>query len=77
MVWPHLKILWHDDEHYEGGRQRSRNMKTEEMGRQHHRMDRDGVWRFAEGSGRQGKVERYSCFVIFGALTTAKVKGLR
>ena len=33
--------------------------------------------RFPEGSGRQGRVERYCCNVICGAPTTSKVKGLR
>ena len=32
-----------------------------------------GFWRFPEGSGRQGRMERYCC----GAPTTSKVKGLR
>ena len=41
------------------------------------RMDRIGVWRFPEGSRRQGKVERYCCNVICGAQITVKVKGMR
>ena len=40
-------------------------------------MNRNGVWRFPEGSGRQGRVERYSCNVICGAPTTSEVKRLR
>ena len=28
--------------------------------------DRNGVWRFPEGSGRQGKVERYCCNLTCG-----------
>ena len=39
-------------------------------------MDGNGVWRFPEGSGRQGKVERYYCNVIYGAPTTSEFKGL-
>ena len=39
--------------------------------------DGNGVWRFPEGSGRQGRMERYCCNVIYGAPTTSKVKGLR
>ena len=31
----------------------------------------NGVWRFPEGSGRQGRVERYCCNVICGAPTTS------
>ena len=40
-------------------------------------MDGNGVCRFPEGSGRQGRVERYCCNVICGSLTTSEVKGLR
>ena len=40
-------------------------------------MDRNGVWRFPEGSGRQGKVNLYCCNVICGTPTTVKVKGQR
>ena len=39
--------------------------------------DGKGVWRFPEGSKRQGRVERYCCNVICGAKTTSDVKGLR
>ena len=41
------------------------------------RNGREWVWRFPEGSGRQGRMERYCCKVICGAPTTSKVKGLR
>ena len=37
-------------------------------------FDRRGVLRFPEGSGRYGMVERYCCYVICGAPTTAEVK---
>ena len=40
-------------------------------------MDGYGVLRFPEGSGRQGRMERYCCNVICGAPTTSKVYGLR
>ena len=40
-------------------------------------MDGNGVCGFPEGSGRQGRVERYRCNVICGAPTNFKVKGLR
>ena len=46
-------------------------------GKIHQGMDGNGVWRFPEGSGRQGRMERYCCNVICGAPTTSKVKGLR
>ena len=40
-------------------------------------LARTGVWRFPEGSRRQGRVERYCCNVICGAPMTSEVKGLR
>ena len=40
-------------------------------------MDRNGFFRFPEGSRRQVKVERYCCNVSVGATTTVNVKGLR
>ena len=40
-------------------------------------MDGNGVSRFPEGSGRQGRMERYCFNVICGAPTTSNVKGLR
>ena len=46
------------------------------IGRQK-KMDGNGVWRFPEGSGRQGMMERYCCNVLWGAPTTSNVNGLR
>ena len=40
-------------------------------------IDENGVWRFPEGSGRQGRMERYCCNIICGAPTTSEVKGPR
>ena len=41
-------------------------------------MDRNGVWRFPEGSGgRHERMEKYCCNVICGAPMTSQVKGLR
>ena len=59
--------------------ERSNNERQteEEMGRWHQEMDGNRVWRFPEGSGRQGRMERYCCNVISGAPTTSKVKGQR
>ena len=53
-----------------------RGERQDKMGR-YQRMDRNGVWRLPEGSGRQGRVERYCRNDIGGAATTAEVKGLR
>ena len=78
MVWPLLKILLHGENSSAGDSERSKKeRKTEEEIPVHQGMDRNGVWRFPEGSGRQGNVERYCCNVICGALTTDEVKGLR
>ena len=73
MVWPHLKILGHVEDNSAGDSERSKKERQteEEIGRG------NGVWRFPEGSGRQGRVERYCCNVICGAPTTAEVMGLR
>ena len=77
MVWPHLKILGHSKDNSAGDSERSKKeMKTEEeMGREHQGMDGNGVWRFPEGSKRQGRVEKYCYNVISGATTTSE--GLR
>ena len=44
--------------------------------RLHQGMDGNGISRFPEGSGRQGRVERYCCHVVCGSPTTSVVKGL-
>ena len=78
MVWPHLKILWHGEDNSARDSERSKKKrKTEKEIGKHEGMDGNGVWRFPEGSRRQGRLERYCCNVICGAPTTSKVKGLR
>ena len=47
----------------------------EEMGRQHHGIDRPGVGQVPEGSGEQGKMENTGCKIICGVQTTLAVKG--
>ena len=78
MVWQHLKILWYgEDNSAEDSERSKKERKTEEkMGRLHQRMDRNGIWRFPEGSRRQGRIERYCCNVICGTPTTSEVEGL-
>ena len=77
MVWPHLKILGHVEDNSAGESERSKETKTEkEMGKIHQGKHGNGVWRFPEGSGRQGRVYRYCCNFICGAPTTSEVKGL-
>ena len=77
MVWPHLKILWHGEDNSAGDNERSKKERKteEEMGRQHQGMDRNGVLRFLEGSGRQRRMERYCCNVICGTPTTSEFNG--
>ena len=72
MLWPHLKILWHGEDNSEGDSEKSKKegKLEEEMGRLHQGMNRNGVGRFPEGSGSQGRVQRYCCNVICGAPTT-------
>ena len=45
MVWPHLKILGHGEDNSERDNERiKKERKTEEeIGRQHQRIDRNGV----------------------------------
>ena len=79
MVWPHLQIIWHDKHCSAEDSERSKKERKteEELGIKYQGMDMNGVWRFPEDKGRQGKVERYCCNVVCGAPTTLKVKGLR
>ena len=46
----------------------------EEVGRQHHRMDRPGLCQVPEDSGEQGKMEEIGCEIICGATTALAVK---
>ena len=79
MVCPHLKIFWDGEDNSARDSERSKKERKtqEEMGRSHQGMDGNGVWRFPESSGRQGRMERYCWNVICGATATSKVKGLR
>ena len=55
-----------------GGRRQGR---TEEVGRQHQRVDRPGVRQVPGGCGEQRKMEQTGCESICGAPTTLAVKG--
>ena len=57
-----------------GGRRLTRQTE-EEVGRQHHGMDRPGVRQVPEDSGEQGKMGETGCGIICGAPTTLVVKG--
>ena len=73
MVWPQLKILWHGEENSAGGGGGGGGQLKEQKGEDDRRRDgkitsRNGQgWSFPEGSGRQGRVERYCCNVSCGA----------
>ena len=59
----------------QGGKEdRRRDRKIKSRNRQEWSLE---IWRFSEGSGRQGMIESYCCNVICGAPTTSEVKGLR
>ena len=70
---------WHGENSSAGDSEMSKKERKteEEIGGYHRGNDRNGVWRFHEGSGRQGKVERYCCIIICGAPTIAEDKELR
>ena len=55
-----------------GGRKQGRE---EEVGKQHHGMDRPRVCQVPEGSGEQGKMDETGCEFISGASITLAVKG--
>ena len=77
VVWSCLPFIRSCQDHL--ARLSERGKKTrqteEEVGRQHHRMDRPGVCQVPEGSGEEGKMEETGCGIIFGAPTTLAVKG--
>ena len=54
--------------HSERGKKKRRT--KEEVGKQHHGMDRPGVRQVPEGSEEQKKIEETGYEVIYGALTT-------
>ena len=60
--------------HSERGKKTRRT--KEEVGRQHHGMDRPGVRQVLEGSGEQEKMEKTGCKIICGTQMTLMVKGL-
>ena len=76
MVWSCLPLIRAGQNHF--ARHSERGKKTrqteEEVGRQHHGMDRPGVRQVPEGSGEQGKIEETGCEIISGAHMTLAVK---
>ena len=46
MVWPHLKILGHDNSAGDSERSKKERKTEDGMGRLHQGMDGIGVWRF-------------------------------
>ena len=77
VAWSSLMFIRSGQNHL--ARHSERGKKTrqteEDVGRQHQGMDRPGVRQVPEGSGKQGKMEKYGCKIICGAPTTLTVKG--
>ena len=59
MVWPRLKILWHGEDNSVGDSEQEGEKDRRRDGKITSRKDGNGVWRFREGSGRHGRMERY------------------
>ena len=59
-------LAWEDNYAVDSKRSKKKRKTEEEMGWEDNikSLDRNGVWRFAEGSGRKGKEEMYCCYVI-------------
>ena len=78
VVWSCLPFI-RSDQNYRA-RHSERGKKTrqteEEVGRQHHGMDRPGVCQVPAGSGEQGEMEDIGCKIICGAPTTLAMKDL-
>ena len=78
VEWSYLPLIRSCQNHC--ARHSERGKKTrwtkEEVGRQHHGMDRPGVWQVPESSGEQGKMEKTGCKITCGAPTTITIKGL-
>ena len=55
------------------GKQKTKNKKKKEVGRQHQGMDRPGICKVPEGSGGQRKMEETGCEIICGAQTMPMV----
>ena len=78
VVWSCFPFIRSSQNHL--ARHSERGKKTrqseEEVRRQHQGMDRPGVRKVPEGSGKQGKMEKTDCKIIRVAPTTLTVKGL-
>ena len=76
VPWSCLPFIRSGQNHL--ARHSERGWKTrqteEEVGRQHHGMDRPGVRQVPEGSGEQGGMEETGCEIICGAPTALAVK---
>ena len=76
VVWSCFPFIRSGQNHLARHSERGKTRQTEEeVGRQHHGMDRPGVRQVSEGSGEQGKIEKTGCEIICGAQTTLAVRG--
>ena len=78
VVWTCLLFIRFGQNHLAGHSERGKKTRQteEEVGRQHHGMDRPGVCQVPEGSGEKGKMEETGCEIISGAPMTLTIKGL-
>ena len=78
VVWSCFPFIRSGQNHLARHSERGKKTRqTEEtVGRQHHGMDRPGVWQVPEGSGEQEKMEETGWEIICGVPTTFVVEGL-
>ena len=71
VVWSCLPFIRSGRNHLARHRERGKKTKQteEEVGRQHHGMDRVGVRQVSKGSGERGQTEETGCEIICGAPT--------
>ena len=76
VVWSCLPFISSGQKHLprHSERRKKTRQTEEEVGGQHHGMDRPGVRQVPEGSGEQGKMEETCCEIICGAPVTPAVK---
>ena len=78
VVWSYFPFIMSGQNHLprHSGRGKKTKQTEEEVGRQHHGMDRPGVRQVPDCSGVQGEMEKKGCKITCGAPTTLAVKAL-
>ena len=76
VVWSRLPFIrsgqHHLPRHSESGKKTRQT--EEEVGRQHHGMDRPGVLQFPDGSAEQGKIVETGCEIIYGPQRPSRLR---